>query len=70
MRILIAAIAIVLLPACAHAQEMGGKGKRHQQDAQRKEQRAKTKVDEKAYEDALKSVPTSSQKADPWKSMR
>jgi hypothetical protein len=27
-------------------------------------------VDEKAYEDALKSIPPSSEKSDPWKSMR
>ena len=30
----------------------------------------KKKVDEKAYEDALKSIPPSSEKSDPWKSMR
>ena len=40
-------------------------------DAQKTEDQAKKrKVDEKAYEDALKSIPPSSEKSDPWKSMR
>jgi len=47
----------------------GEKGKRHP-DTQKTEDRAKKKVDEKAYQDALKIVPASNEKPDPWKSMR
>jgi len=32
--------------------------------------RQKKKVDEKAYENALKNIPASTDKPDPWKSMR
>jgi hypothetical protein len=45
------------------------KGKRHR-DTQKTEDQAKKKVNEKAYEDALKNIPASSEKPDPWKSMR
>jgi len=67
---LAAAGAMLLLTAGASAQMAGGeKGKRHA-DTQKTEDRAKKKVDEKAYQDALKSVPASNEKPDPWKSMR
>ena len=70
MRYLILAMAIVLLTCSVHAQEMKtGKG-RHQQDTQKTEDKAKRKADQKAYEDALKSIPESKEKLDPWKSMR
>ena len=66
---LLAAIAMALLTVAASAQMVGSeKGKKHR-DTQKTEDQAK-KVDEKAYEDALKSVPPSSEKSDPWKSMR
>jgi hypothetical protein len=45
------------------------KGKKHR-DTQQRQDPAKKKVDEKAYEDALKSIPSSSEKPDPWKRMR
>jgi len=64
-----AVIAIGLLTVTAHAQGIG-KGKRHQQDTQKTEDKTKKKADEKAYEDALKSIPASNEKSDPWKSMR
>ena len=64
-------MAIALLTVSAHAQEMGmGKGKKHQQDTQKTEDKTKKKADEKAYKDALKSIPVSNEKLDPWKSMR
>lgn len=44
--------------------------KKHQEDTQKSEDKAKKKVDEKAYQDALKSIPNSLEKLDPWKSMR
>ena len=70
MRYLILAMAIVLLTCSVHAQEMKtGKG-RQQQDTQKTEDKAKRKADEKAYEDALKSIPESKEKLDPWKTMR
>ena len=67
---LLAAIAVVLLTLAASAQMVGNeKGKRHR-DTQKTEDQAKKKVNEKAYEDALKNIPASSEKPDPWKSMR
>jgi len=61
-------MALLTLPA--NAQMVGGeKGKRHR-DTQKTEDQAKKKVDEKAYQDALKTIPKSSEKPDPWKSMR
>jgi hypothetical protein len=72
MRVLIAVMAIGLLAVSAQAQDMGsGKGKRHQQqDTQKPEDKAKKKADEKAYQDALKKIPVSNEKSDPWKTMR
>ena len=70
-RALIAGIAVALLTIGADAQAISGeKGKKHQRDTQKTEDRAKKKVDEKAYDDALKSIPASHEKPDPWKSMR
>ena len=66
MRFFIAAMAFVLLTATTHAQ---GTGKGQKGELQ-KEDQAKKKVNEKAYEDALKNIPASSEKPDPWKSMR
>ena len=69
MRTLIAALAIALLTVAAHAQGMG-KGKRQQQNVPKAEDQAKKKAAEHAYKDALKSIPISNEKLDPWKSMR
>ena len=69
MRILIAVIAVALLIASALAQG-SGKGKRQQQDAAKKEDPARKKADEEAYRKALKSIPDSKEKQDPWKGVR
>jgi hypothetical protein len=45
-------------------------GKRQQQDAPKAEDQAKKKAAEEAYKNALKSIPTSNEKSDPWKTMR
>jgi hypothetical protein len=67
---LVAAIAMALLTFAASAQMVGSEeGKKHR-DTQQTQSPAKKKVDEKAYEDALKSIPASREKPDPWKSMR
>ena len=67
---LVAAVAMALLTLAASAQMIGSeKGKNHR-DTQQTQSPAKKKVNEKAYEDALKSIPASSEKSDPWKSMR
>jgi len=61
---------LILLSLAANAQMGGGeKGKRHR-DIQKTEDPAKKKADEKAYQDALKNIPASNEKADPWKRMR
>ena len=62
-------MAIALLTVAANARGMGG-SKGHQQDAQKTEDSAKKKADERAYQDALKSIPDSKEKPDPWKNMR
>jgi hypothetical protein len=67
MRILIAVAAIALMVVPAHAQM--GRGKQQQQGAARSENKT-TKADEQAYKDALKRIPVSTEKPDPWKSMR
>ena len=68
MRILIGAVAIALMTVPADAQEMG-KVRKHQ-GAQKTEDNKKMKADEKAYEEALKRIPDSTKKSDPWKSVR
>src|SRR5215831_9513325 len=68
---LLAAIAMALLTLAASAQMVGSeKGKKHRDTQKTEDQAKKKKVDEKAYEDALKRIPPSSEKSDPWKSMR
>lgn len=70
MRIVIAVIAIALLTVTAHAQG-AGKGKRHQQASPKTaEDQAKKKAAERAYKDALKNIPASNEKLDPWQSVR
>jgi hypothetical protein len=69
MRILIAAMAIALLAVAVPEQAMA-KGKRQQQDAPKAENQAKKKAAEAAYQNALKSIPASGEKSDPWKTLR
>jgi hypothetical protein len=53
---------VVALPA--HAQ-MGG-GKRNRGGEESKSEEKKPKVDEKAYNEALKRIPEPKEKYDPW----
>jgi hypothetical protein len=68
---LLAAITMAALLTFAASAQMAGseKGRRHR-DTQKTEDQSKKKADEKAYEDALKNIPTSHEKTDPWKKMR
>jgi hypothetical protein len=68
MRVLIAALAIAFMMLPAHAQMGMGKGQKHQET--QKKQDTTIKADEKAYKDALKSIPAPHEKPDPWKSVR
>jgi ribosomal protein L12E/L44/L45/RPP1/RPP2 len=69
MRTFITAMAIALLAVAAPAQAIA-KGKRQQQDAPKAEDQAKKKASDEAYKNALKSIPESKEKMDPWKSVR
>jgi hypothetical protein len=73
MRILIASVAIALMMMPAHAQDTYaqdmGKARKHQQ-SQKTENTAKTKADEQAYKEALKRIPNSTKKVDPWQDVR
>ena len=69
MRILISALAVALMTVSAGAQEMG-RGKKHQQDTEKAESKTKTKADEQAYKEALKRIPDSTKKVDPWQNVR
>ena len=68
MRIFIALIAVALVTAGALAQG-AGKGK-YKNDSAKPESQAKKKAAEEAYKKALKSIPDSNQKPDPWKGVR
>jgi uncharacterized protein HemY len=68
MRILVAAVAIALMMVPAHAQDMG-KSRKHQR-AQKTENTTKSKADEQAYKEALKRIPDSTKKVDPWQNVR
>jgi hypothetical protein len=72
IRIVLLASALALTTASAHAQGAGGGGfgngqGKHQQKAD-KTQTAKPKVDEKAYNAAIKSLPD--KPYDPWHGVR
>jgi hypothetical protein len=59
--------------ANAYAQGMSGLdngSRKERKKAPAKAEEQKPKVDEKAYDAALKSVPDKSDKADPWKGVR
>jgi len=68
MRILIASVAIALMMVPAHAQDTG-KTRKHQH-TQKTESTAKNKADEQAYKEALKRIPNSTKKVDPWQDVR
>ena len=68
MRILIASVAIALMMVSAHAQDMG-KATKHQR-TQKTQDPAKMKADEQAYKEALKRIPDSTKKVDPWQNVR
>jgi hypothetical protein len=68
MRILVASVAIALMMVPAHAQQTG-KARNHQR-TQKTEDTTKTKADEQAYKDALKRIPNSTKKVDPWQNVR
>jgi hypothetical protein len=59
----IAAVALALLAAPAHAQL---NNKRHGGDAQTKADPGRPKADEKAYKAALERIPEPKEKYDPW----
>jgi hypothetical protein len=68
MRTVIALIAVLVLvasPATSHA-----KGKRQQQDTAKAEDSSKKKATEDAYKNAMKNIPVSTEKQDPWRTMR
>ena len=69
MRIFVAVLAIALLTVAAHAQGMG-KGNKQEKAAQKTEDVAKKKALEEDYKNALKNIPESNEKPDPWKTMR
>ena len=73
MRILIASVAIALMLVPVHAQGVYaqdmGKARKHDRP-QKTENTAKTKADEQAYKEALKRIPNSTKKVDPWQNVR
>lgn len=66
MRILVAALALVLLSVPAYSQGLAGKQMRAA--AHNKAEKKKPKADEKAYQDALSRLPD--KKRDPWAGAR
>jgi hypothetical protein len=68
MRVFLAILALLCLTVVADAQGHG-KGK-HRQDASTAEDQAKKKAGDDAYKNALKSIPDSNEKSDPWKTLR
>jgi hypothetical protein len=68
MPILIALVAFALMMVSAYAQNIG-KVRKHQR-TQKTEDITKMKVDEQAYKEALKRIPNSTKKLDPWQNVR
>ncbi len=68
MRLFLAILALLCLTVAADAQGHG-KGKRSQA-APNAEDQAKKKAGEEAYKSALKAIPDSKEKLDPWKTLR
>lgn len=61
LAVAIVVLGLVTLPA--HAQMGGGK---HQRGDDAKSDQKKSKVDDKAYQDALKRIPEPKERYDPW----
>lgn len=75
MRLVFTAAMLAVMVATvtvAHAQRRGGgSGGGSETDAAKAEYNARKKIaDEKAYQDALKRIPASTEKSDPWKGAR
>jgi hypothetical protein len=70
MRILTVATAIALVATAATAPLAVAKGKKQEPTAQKTEDQAKKKAIDQAYKNALKTIPVSNEKFDPWKSTR
>jgi len=70
MRALAMAVAMLVLVAVPAQAQMGGGGKRGGQKAddpaKTDDQKAKAKASDKAYQEALKRIPDSKEKFDPW----
>jgi len=64
------AVAVVALGTPAGAQDMMTEAIKHQRGPQKQAEKPKKKVDEKAYDAALKSIPDSTKKTDPWGNLR
>lgn len=62
----VAAALLALLVAVPANAQMGGGGGRHHKGADTKADDKKPKVDEKAYNEALKRIPDPKEKYDPW----
>ena len=65
MRTLAIAVAVLALLAVPVQAQMGG-GKRGQKSDNANAKDKKPKVDDKAYQEALKRIPEPKQKYDPW----
>ena len=65
MKTLAMAVAMLALLAVPAQAQMGG-GKRGHQHDDTKAADKKPKVDDKAYQEALKRIPNSKEKYDPW----
>jgi hypothetical protein len=65
MKTLAMAVAMLALLAVPAQAQMGG-GKRGHQHDDTKAADKKPKVDDKAYQEALKRIPDSKEKYDPW----
>lgn len=68
-RVLISAAVIVALAFAITTQAIA-KSKKQQPNAQKAEDQAKKKAIDDAYKNALKTIPVSNEKPDPWKSAR
>jgi hypothetical protein len=65
MRTLAIAVAVLALLAVPAQAQMGGGKRGHKSDDTKAEDK-KPKVDDKAYQEALKRIPDSKEKYDPW----
>ena len=65
MKTLAMAVAVLTLLAVPAQAQMGGGKRGHQRDDTKAADK-KPKVDDKAYQEALKRIPDSKEKYDPW----